>query len=146
MMSRSFQLAVLVASILSAATWGQSVRAAPDAPDLRGTWTGSNAEGAIFGKLGHQGAAAEPKFADKALVWTLTIEKQDGRGLIGTWANKQQSEKLLGVIRQDNETVLFSDEDSFFQAKVLSPTSMEVCIQETTGHSIVATCRIFNKQ
>jgi hypothetical protein len=145
MMLRTRQIAILVVSLLALGCWGWPANAQSPAPDLRGTWSGSGAEGAIFGQLGHQPPREQPAFSDKSIVWTVKIDKQDGRGLIGTWSTPKYSERLLGVVRQDNETVLFSDEDSYFQAKILSPTSMEVCVQETGG-SIVATCRILDKQ
>jgi len=61
----------------------------------------------------------------------LTIEKQEGSGLIGTWSTTTKTEKLAGAIRQDNVTVIFADEDNLFDARRLSENEMELCAQES---------------
>jgi hypothetical protein len=114
-------------------------------PDLTGAWSG-HGTGAVLGQLGHQVPAAEPPFVDQSVIWTLTIEQQAGRGLAGIWNSPNHSERLLGVIRSDNETVHFVDEDTYFNGRVLSANEMEVCLQETGSGSMVATCYILERQ
>ncbi len=131
---------IITAAVVSAPTMAQS-----PVPDLLGTWSGSGAEGAVFGQLGHQGARDEPAFDDGTITWTLTIDRQDGRGLIGSWSSAAFGEPLAGVLRNDNESVHFADHDTIFIGTILSPTSMELCPLET-GASTVATCMILEKQ
>ncbi|MCP4328466.1 MAG: hypothetical protein GY791_08535 [Alphaproteobacteria bacterium] len=137
--------AIVVASVLTAVAIGTSAFADSSVPNLVGTWSGSGNEGAVQGTLGHQASRQEPVFADRSILWTLKIDRHDGRGLIGFWSSPTHVETLVGVIRSDNESLLFSDEDSLFQAKLLSPTSMEVCAQES-GSALIATCRVLEKQ
>jgi hypothetical protein len=132
--------------LLGALMGHASETAAQDAtPDLTGVWSG-HGTGAVFGQLGHHVPAADPPFVDQSVIWTLTIERQAGRGLAGTWKSPNDSERLLGVIRSDNETVHLVDEDTYFNGRVLSDREMEVCLQETGGGSMVATCYVLERQ
>ncbi len=110
-----------------------------DAPDLTGKWVAKGAVGAGYGKLGHTDTIPKPKWTSPTATWTLDIQQQNGRGLIGVWGSKKRTENILGVIRRDGETVLFVDEDSYFQGTLLSPDTMELCLQET-GESLVVAC------
>jgi len=110
-----------------------------EAPNLVGTWSGSIVGGARFGALNHDPAQSEPVFADRTKVWTLTIEQQDGTGLIGTWSSERKIEKLVGVIRQDNVTVLLADEDNIFDARLVGENELELCALEA-AHATIAVC------
>ena len=81
-------------------------------PNLVGTWKGHAIGGANFGELEHDEPSTEPQFKDRSMPWTLTVAKQDGRGLIGTWSSPKKSERLVGVISADNVTAYFVDEDT----------------------------------
>jgi len=122
------------------------------APDLIGTWSGQGTGGVVFGTLGHQAPAPEPRFKDRSVTWTLTIERQEGPGLIGTWASPSKTERLIGVVRADNETIHLVDEDTYFDAILRSNAEMEVCHRETGGSresgggSMVATCHILRRK
>lgn len=128
----------------------QQVQAQDGAPDLTGTWSGNGTGGVVFGDLGHQAAAPEPSFKDLTVTWTLGIERQEGTGLVGTWSDgadpPNKTERLIGVLRGDNKTVLFVDEDTYFNGTILSENEMEVCLQETGGGSMVATCYVLKRQ
>ncbi|MBM4270036.1 MAG: hypothetical protein FJ144_26115 [Deltaproteobacteria bacterium] len=134
--------AVLLLAGLAVAT----AASAQDAiPQLTGVWSGKGIGGAVSGKLGHQPQTTEPAFKDLTVTWTLTIDKQEGSGLIGSWSSPNKAEKLVGVIRPDNKTVLFVDEDTYFSAILRSENEMETCLQETGGGSMVATCYILKR-
>ena len=120
-----------------------------EAPNLVGEWSGSIAGGARFGALNHDPAQNEPVFADRKKEWVLTIEKQDGSGLIGTWSTATKTEKLAGAIRQDNVTVIFADEDNVFDARLLSLTEMELCAHEggaAKGGATIAVCYLMKRK
>jgi hypothetical protein len=122
---------------------------AQEAPNLIGKWSGSIVGGARFGALNHDPAQNEPVFADRTKEWVLTIEKQDGSGLIGTWLTATKTEKLAGAIRQDNVTVIFADEDNVFDARLLSSTEMELCALEggaATGGATIAVCYLMKRK
>ena len=120
-----------------------------EVPNLVGKWSGSIAGGARFGALNHDPAQNEPVFADRKKEWVLTIEKQDGSGLIGTWSTATKTEKLAGAIRQDNVTVIFADEDNVFDARLLSSTEMELCAHEggaAKGGATIAVCYLMKRK
>lgn len=123
-----------------------SAFAQDDIPDLTGAWNGHAIGGAHFGELQHDEPTEQPVFKDVSMPWTLTIERQDGRGLIGTWASPQHSELLVGVIRSDNRTVYFVDEDTHFDATIIADGQMELCARETGFDSMVAACFIIERQ
>ena len=88
-------------------------------------------------------------FADRTKEWVLTIEKQEGSGLIGTWSTNTKKEKLAGAIRQDNVTVIFADEDNVFDARLLSENKMELCAQEGgagKSGSAIAVCYLMKRK
>ena len=114
-------------------------------PDLKGVWSGKGTGGVVAGNLGHQEASNEPRFKDTSVTWTITIDQQQGPGLIGSWASPNKKEELIGVIRPDNKPVLFVDPDTFFSGMLRSENEMEACLQEN-GESLVATCYVFKRQ
>jgi len=130
------------------------------APNLVGRWSGKVEGGAGLGSVGHEPALHKPTFADRSLRFTLEIEQQDGRGLIGNWSSEMHKEGILGVIRMDNQNVLFVDEDSYFTGKLLcagpptrwprtcrQPPSMELCLLEThPPSSMGAWCLLMHKE
>ena len=137
-MSNTDFLAIILASawIFVAASAAAS---AQEVPNLVGTWSGTIVGGARFGALNHDGPEKEPVFADRTKVWTLVIEKQDGTGLIGTWSTKTKTEKLAGVIREDNVSVLLADEDNTFDARLTNQNEMELCALQA-GAATIAVC------
>ena len=139
------------AAIVRAALLTTGVAVAPAAfaqdaiPDLKGVWSGQATGGVVAGNLSHQEASNEPRFKDTSVTWTITIDKQEGPGLIGTWASPNKTEELIGVIRPDNKTVHFVDPDTFFSGILRSENELETCVQEN-GESRVATCYVFKRQ
>ena len=125
---------------LGSLAWAQD-----EIPDLTGSWGGQAIGGALYGELLHDEPTTEPEFKDPSMPWTLTVERQDGRGLIGTWASEDFSELLIGVIRSDNRTVHFVDEDTHFNALILADDQMELCALETGFDSMVASCYIIER-
>ena len=118
-------------------------------PDLKGVWKGQFTGGFLFGDITHSEDPTVPKsVAKKELQWVVTIEKQDGTGLAGTRTavGSTKIETILGVIRHDGKTILFSDNDTTFQATLISPTEMEVCAQEAGTTDIIATCELLKKE
>lgn len=115
-------------------------------PPIEGVWKGVETGGVRFGTVTHGDALEAPTFVDSQRVWTLVVEKQQGQGIIGTWSGSAKVEKMLGVIRADNKTILFSDEDNVLSAILISDTKMEMCAQKAEKVVIVATCMILEKQ
>lgn len=133
----------LLAAVLAT---GIGVASAADSPpSLVGTWSGKATGGVVGGNLGHQDASNEPRFKDTSVTWTITIDRQEGPGLVGSWASPNKKEELIGVIRPDNVTVLFVDPDTYFSATLRSENEMEACLQEN-GESLVATCYVLTRE
>jgi hypothetical protein len=147
-------MSVLKSRVTTAAAFGTTLfllasaqaLAQDSVPNLIGIWSGQGPDGVVLGSLSHREATPEPKFKDPSVKWTLTIERQDGKGLVGTWASPNKTERLIGVIRADRETVNLVDEDTYFDAILRSDSEMEVCLLETGGGSMVATCHILRRQ
>ena len=139
----------LIVTLLSAGVLPVLSAQAPaqgDVPDLTGSWSGKG-WGVVYGNLPHhQKPAPEPRFKQGKMTFTVKITQQQGRALMGTWYSPNFSEKLIGVIRSDNKTVHFVDEDSHFNGFIRSDKEMEVCVQESHDDSMVATCYILQHQ
>ena len=134
-------------SLLLLATMALSPQAlaAPAAPSLMGSWSGVHTGGAYVGSPGHSPDKSEPTFIKPGLRFTLTIKQQEGRALIGTWSSPRKTERLVGVVRLDNKTVVLADEDTHFSAVLLDANSMEFCGTEAGEISILAACLLLNK-
>ena len=113
---------------------------------LKGKWLSVDEEGYRFGAVTHGKAIDEPQSVnDNERTWILDIEMQDRAGVKGTWGSDTKRELILGVIRADNKTVVFADEDSYLTGVLLSETEMELCAQEA-GEAIIAQCHFLKKQ
>jgi hypothetical protein len=117
-------------------------------PKLIGTWTGTFTGGVRLGGGDLSPADAKATFVSEALKrqYTLKIDEQQGRGIVGTWSSANGSEPIQGVIRLDNQTVLFVDTDSYLTAKVVSANELELCNQTTNGKDRFAFCFLLKKQ
>ncbi len=115
-------------------------------PNLAGVWSGKVEAGVSKGLQGHEPKVDKPTFGNYKLTFTLTIQKQEGRALIGSWSSPGYSERIFGVIRRDNTHLILVDEDSYFDGLLLSPTSMELCLAETHDLAMGVWCLLMNKQ
>lgn len=141
---RSVAVALLAAGALPFLS--AQVPAQDGVPDLIGDWSGTG-WGVVSGNLPHhRKPAPEPRFKEGKMIFTVKITQQQGRGLIGTWNSPNFSERLIGVIRADNKTVHFVDEDSHFSGIIRSDNEIEVCLQESQEDSMVATCYVLQRQ
>jgi hypothetical protein len=127
--------AVAVASLVSA-------RADEAVPNLVGSWTGTFTGGVRLGGGDLAPADSTPNFVQEGMSrqYTLKVEQQQGRGLMGTWSSTKGSERIQGVVRLDNQTILFVDPDSYLTARILSPNEIEMCNQTTNGKDMFAFC------
>ena len=125
------------------------IAAAEDAiPNLAGTWTGTFLGGVRSGGGDLAPADPKPTFVNENMnrVYTLKIDEQQGRGIIGTWSSVSGSERIQGVVRLDNQTVLFVDTDSYQTAKIISANELEFCNQTTNAKDMFAFCFLLKRQ
>lgn len=139
-----------IAVLAAAFAFGVSGMAvAQDAvPNLTGTWIGTFTGGVRMGGGDLAPADAKPTFVDESMKrqYTLKIDEQQGRGIAGTWSSVKGGEPIQGVIRLDNQTVLFVDPDSYFTAKVLSANELEFCNQTANDNDRFAFCFLLKRQ
>jgi hypothetical protein len=134
-------VAMLVCSTIGAAAQG-------DIPNLVGTWTGTFTGGVRKGGGDLAPADATPTFVHEGMnrAYTLKIVEQNGRGIVGSWSSVKGSEDIQGVIRLDNQTVLFVDPDSYQSARILSTSELEFCNQITNAKDRFAFCFLLKRQ
>jgi len=136
-------------AVIGAALVLGGIASAEDAiPNLVGTWSGTFTGGGRLGGGDLAPADAKPTFVheDMKRQYTLKIDEQHGRGMIGTWSSVKGSERIQGVVRLDNQTVLFVDTDSYETAKILSANELEFCNQTTNGKDMFAFCFLLKRQ
>jgi len=114
--------------------------------DLEGIWSGKVEAGVSHGIQGHEPHVSEPTFGNYELTFTLEILEQEGRALIGTWSSADHSERIFGVLRRNDTDIIMVDEDSHFDGRLLSASSMELCLAETHDDAIAAWCLLMEKQ
>lgn len=141
MKKRAFATCVAVVVALSATVSGAL---AQYKPELIGVWSGVLEHGArvvptdptptYFGAL-------DPKQAV-----TMTIIGQDDRSFHGTMGNNEEREYVVGAVRADGKTLLMSDDDGLVSATMLTPATMEYCVQVAQGDYMVAACGVLEKQ
>lgn len=130
--------AVLVLGGVSA-----SVQAQDAWPDLTGVWSGTS-EAVVIGDTLHHEAGDLPHLS--SVAFTLTIEGQDGRRFWGTLSSPDDSEPVIGVIRNDRRTVYFTDRDGYGFLELVSEDVIDVCYVHATEGSQVAACITYNRQ
>jgi hypothetical protein len=111
---------MLTLTVLATAAAAQS-----PTPDLRGTWKG-NSESIVLGAgNAHHGASGqEPEL--RSVPFTLTVDKQDGRRLSGTFSSPRGSSKVVAVISRSG-TVMLADTEGFSLGTMLGSDRMDLC-------------------
>src|SRR5580700_3265908 len=113
-------------------------------PDLRGIWKG-NSETIILG-VGNShhdaSATAEPRL--NSVAFTMTIDKQDGRRLSGTFSSPRASEKVIAVISRTGAIYLV-DDDGYNIGTMLAPNRMELCYLMQSPASRISSCTELTK-
>ena len=139
-MVRSVLLVTLV--FLMTAT---SAMAEVPVPDLRGTWKGES-ETIILG-TGNSHHAADPSAAPRlnSVAFTMTIDKQDGRRVSGTFFSARASEAVIAVISRTG-AIYMLDDDGYSIGTLLTPDRMELCYLKQSPESRVASCTVLAKQ
>jgi hypothetical protein len=113
-------------------------------PDLRGTWKG-NSESVVSGGANphHPAQAAEAQFG--SVPFTLSVDKQEGRRISGTFSSAQTSDQVLAVIGRDG-SIYMADDDGYTVGTILAPDRIELCYLRSTPEAKVASCTELTKQ
>ncbi len=130
--------AALVLGGMSSATQAQE-----DWPDLTGDWSGES-EAVVIGDTLHHEAGDMPHLS--SVMFTLAIEGQDGRRFWGTISSGEDSEPLIGVIRNDRRTIHFTDSDGYGFLELVAEDVIEHCYVHANPGSQVASCITLARQ
>jgi hypothetical protein len=139
-------LGALAIAILAIAAPTNPHRAFAQSPisDLRGTWKGES-ESIVLGggNVHHSATAQEPEL--RSVPFTLTVDKQDGRRLSGTFSSPRSSSKVIAVISRSG-TVLLADTEGFSLGTMLAPDRMDLCYLKHSPEARIASCVELTKQ
>ncbi len=130
---------------LAALTAAAAAQAQTAIPDLRGTWKGES-ETIILGQGNPHHAAPTPAAPRlNSVAFTLTIDRQDGRRVSGTFASPRGSEAVIAVISRGG-AIYMVDDDGYSVATMLAPNRMEICYMMQSPASRIASCTELTKQ
>jgi hypothetical protein len=113
-------------------------------PNLVGTWKGDSESIVLSGgNTHHPGKSREPRMS--SVPFTLTIDKQDGRRISGTFTSAKHKEAVIAVISR-NGTVYMVDDDGYSLGTLLAPNRLELCYMKRAANGSVASCTEMTKQ
>ena len=135
-----FVLVAALAALAAAPSMAQTA-----IPDLRGTWKGESESIVLGGGNPHHPAtqANEPQL--RSVPFTLTIDKQEGRRVSGTFSSARSSEKVIAVISRGG-TILMADDEGYTHGTMLAPNRMELCYLHVSSASRIASCAELTRQ
>jgi len=115
-------------------------------PDLRGTWKGES-ESIILGGGGNRHHAPTQSAAPqlRSAAFTLTIDRQDGRRLSGTFSSARGSEPWVAVISRAGAIYMVGD-NGFNVGTMLAPNRMDLCYLLQSPAASIASCTELTKQ
>jgi hypothetical protein len=129
---------------LAALTTATAAVAQTPIPDLRGTWKGESEtiiQGA--GNPHHAATPSGPRL--NSIAFTLTIDRQDGRRVSGTFSSPRGTETVIAVISRSG-AIYMVDDDGYSIATMLAPNRMELCYMMQSPASRIASCTELTKQ
>ena len=80
-----------------------------------------------------------------SVAFTLTLDKQDGRRVSGTFSSARVSETVIAIISRTG-AIYMVDDDGYSVATMLAPNRMELCYLSRTPASRIASCTELTKQ
>ncbi len=136
---QKFALAALLAAFASTPAAAQVAF-----PNLIGTWKGDSESIVLSGgNTHHPGKSREPRMS--SVPFTLTIDKQDGRRVSGTFTSAKHKEAVIAVISR-NGTIYMVDDDGYSLGTLLAPNRLELCYMKRAPNGRVASCTEMTKQ
>ena len=130
---------------LAALTTGTAAVAQSAIPDLRGTWKGES-ETIINGAGNpHHQSATAPGPRLSSVAFTMTIDKQDGRRVSGTFSSPRGPETVIAVISRSG-AIYMVDDDGTSIGTMLAPNRMELCYMLQSQAARLASCVELTRQ
>jgi hypothetical protein len=145
-MKRQICTLVLVGAVTLAAA-GSGAIAQQSYPDLKGKWIGPG-QSVTLGKTDQWPNTDESDPVFREGSWTVIIDRQEGNRFIGSQGMTEgnRRDRLLGVIRSDQKSILMIDDDGTFLATLTGQDTMEMCRTEITFNSHLVGCRQLARQ
>ncbi len=113
-------------------------------PNLLGTWKGDSESIVLSGgNTHHPGKSREPRMS--SVPFTLTIDKQDGRRVSGTFSSAKHKETVIAVISRTG-AIYMIDDDGYSVGTLLSPNRLELCYMKRAPSGSIASCTEMTKQ
>lgn len=138
----------VVALVACFAVWGVPFSAAQAQahykPELVGVWKGQLEHGARV--IPSDPSPTYYSAINPPREITMTIIGQDDRSFHGLMGNQEERNYVVGVVRADGKSLLMSDDSGYKGATILTPTTMEYCVQVASGDHMVAACGVLEKQ
>ena len=150
-MNNNFRSASLVCAVLGASILvdslasRQSVAFVSPIPNLVGTW-----------KLEAQGATLlrGTTFSNKShhtgefttLTAEATIQKQEGRRVLGVFKSPRYTEKFVWVIGVDGKSLAGVDEDGFIDGKIVTSNRIDVFYRHVNANESVVAAGTYTRQ
>lgn len=137
-MQRIARIAVLAAFVSLPAAAQEAV------PNLVGTWKGvSESIVTSGGNTHHPGKTRDARMSN--VPFTLTIDKQEGRRISGTFSSAKHKETVVAVISRAG-SVYMVDDDGYSIGTLLSSNRLELCYMKRGPNGSVASCTEMTKQ
>jgi len=138
------KVARLILFAIAAALAATSAAAQTAVPDLRGTWKGES-ESILLGggNPHHPPAQNEPQL--RSVSFTLTVDKQEGRRISGTFSSPRSNETIVAVISRGG-TIFLADDEGYTHGTMLAANRMELCYLHVSAASRIASCVELTKQ
>lgn len=131
--------------IVTLAALTAATAAVAQTPDLRGTWKGES-ESIITGPGNpHHAATPSPAPRLNSVPFTLTIDKQDGRRISGTFSSTRATDPFIAVISRSG-TIYMVDDDGHTFGTLLAPNRLELCYMMLSTETRIASCTELTKQ
>ena len=123
----------------------QSVAFVSPAPNLVGTWKVETQGATLL-----RGTAFSNKSHHTGEFTTLTaeatIQKQEGRRVLGVFKSPRYTEKFVWVIGVDGKSFAGVDEDGFIDGKIVNPNRIEVFYRHVSANESVVAAGTYTRQ
>lgn len=114
-------------------------------PNLVGTWE-VKSEAALLVKGGETGAWTHHSEEFSRLSAEMTVTKQQGRILYGTFSSARATEQFAAVIGWDNKTLYYVDNDGFFDGVIVDKDKIKVIYRHVGDKDSVVAAGIMTRK
>ncbi len=114
-------------------------------PDLRGVWKGESESIILGAEQPHHQATQSNVPELRSVLFTLTVDKQDGRRFSGTFSSARATSQVVGVISRTG-TIFLADSEGYSDGTMLASNRIELCYLRSSPATKIASCVELTKQ